>query len=58
MPEKRNKIGNDESAGGPDDQERWQKAESLHEPDHLGQIFQKTPSHCVSAVRTTYENRV
>lgn len=39
MSEKRNKVGNNESARGPDDQKRWQKAESLHEPKHLGEIL-------------------
>lgn len=34
-------IGNDESAGGPDDQERWQKAESFHEPKHHGLMLKK-----------------
>lgn len=31
----RNNIGNDESAGGPDDQKRGQEAQPLREPEHL-----------------------
>lgn len=32
----RNQVGDDESAGGPHDQERRQEAETLREPKHLG----------------------
>ncbi len=54
MPEKRNKVRNNESAGGPDDQKRWQTAESLHEPKHFGEILRGTAgkrrhTYCMSA---------
>ena len=37
--ENRDQVGGDEGAGGPDDQKHWQEAQSLHEPEHLWEVF-------------------
>lgn len=66
MSQKRNKVGHNESAGGPDDQERWQKAESLHEPKHLGELFKRQKTNTapppavtrVFAVQYPYDNQM